>query len=44
MQTIMLMKNITIAGGLLLAVGFGAGALSIDTWLAQRGRAAPRPA
>lgn len=44
MQTILLMKNLAIAGGLLLAIGFGAGALSVDTWLAQRGRAAPRPA
>jgi putative oxidoreductase len=37
MQMIGFMKNMTIAGGMLMVVAFGAGALSIET----RGRAVP---
>jgi len=35
-QMIMFMKNIAITGGLLYVVAFGAGALSVDAWLAKR--------
>jgi putative oxidoreductase len=31
-------KNLTIAGGFLALAAFGAGAWSIDAWLAKRGR------
>lgn len=36
MQSILFMKNITIAGGFLLLTTQGAGAVSVDNWLASR--------
>lgn len=35
-QMIMFMKNFAIAGGLLVLFAHGAGALSLDAWLARR--------
>ncbi len=35
-QSIMFLKNVSIAGAFLLLVGRGAGSLSIDHWLARR--------
>lgn len=35
-QMIMFMKNLTMAGGLLMVVGYGAGALSVDAKLGER--------
>lgn len=37
----MLVKDIAVAGGLILVALFGAGMLSIDAWLARRDKAAP---
>lgn len=37
----MLVKDIAVAGGLILVALFGAGMLSIDAWLARRTKAAP---
>ncbi len=39
-QYIMFMKNITIAGGLLVLAAYGAGAFSVDAWWSRR-RGAP---
>ena len=39
-QYIMFMKNVTIAGGLLVLCAYGAGALSVDAWWRQRRAAA----
>ena len=36
MQMILFMKNFAIAGGLLVLFAHGAGALSLDAWLARR--------
>lgn len=36
MQTILFMKNIAIAGGLMLLAVHGAGAYSVDDWLARK--------
>ena len=36
-QFIHFFKNIAIAGGLLQVVAFGAGAVSVDAWLARKG-------
>lgn len=41
MQFVAFWKNVSIAGGLLYVVAYGAGALSVDAWLAGR-RSAPR--
>src|SRR5262245_37232372 len=35
-QSIMFMKNVTIAGGFLVLAAAGAGAFSVDAWLARR--------
>lgn len=37
----MLLKDIAVAGGLILIALFGAGMLSIDAWLARRTKVAP---
>lgn len=42
MQMIMFMKNISIAGGLLMVFAYGAGALSLDAKLSQRRTSTPR--
>jgi putative oxidoreductase len=39
-QVIHFLKNIIMAGGFLQIAGFGAGAISIDNWLAHGSRAA----
>lgn len=43
-QFIHLLKNFAMAGGLLQVVAFGAGAFSIDSWLARSGGAVRRAA
>ncbi len=40
MQSIMFMKNVSMLGGVLLVMYFGAGPVSVDSQLARRQRAA----
>jgi putative oxidoreductase len=43
MQTILFLKNLSIAGGFLMLTAFGPGALSLDAWW-TRGRLSERGA
>jgi putative oxidoreductase len=44
MQLVNFMKNITMLGGALLVVYFGAGPVSVDAWLGARRSATPAKA